>query len=105
MVAASFMSKRSRIFRIFVGLTAVCASAAISITPATARAERTLALDEALAIAHRNNRDLRAARARIAQAHAGVLTAWSALLPIATAQGKYTHNYREVTLDFTIPGL
>ncbi|MGZ3405984.1 MAG: TolC family protein [Polyangia bacterium] len=83
------MSKHSRILFILAALTMM---------PAAAHAQRTLALDEALATAHRNNRDLRAAKARVAQAHAGVLTAWSALLPIVTMQGKYTHNYKEVTL-------
>ena len=92
MFSASFMSKHSRI--LFVALV-------IAATPAVAHAQRTLTLEEALQTAHRNNRDLRAAKARVAQAHAGVLTAWSALLPIATAQGKYTHNYKEVTLDLT----
>lgn len=90
MFSASFMSKRSRIL---YGV-----AAALLWAPAAARAQRTMALDEALAVAHRNNRDLKQAKARIAQAHAGVLTAWSALLPIVSAQGKYTHNYKEVTL-------
>ncbi|HEX8952406.1 MAG TPA: TolC family protein [Polyangia bacterium] len=71
---------------------------ALLVLPSVARAQRTLALDEALQTAHRNNRDLKQAKARVAQAHAGVLTAWSALLPVVTAQGKYTHNYKEVTL-------
>jgi outer membrane protein TolC len=69
--------------------------------PGVARAQRTLTLDEALATAHRNNRDLRAAKARVAQAHAGVQTAWVALLPVVTMQGKYTHNYKEVVLELT----
>ena len=30
-----------------------------------------------------------------------MLTAWAALLPMVTTQGKYTHNYKEVTLDLT----
>ncbi len=90
MFSASFMSKRSRIL---YGV-----ALALALAPSAARAERTLTLDEALQTAHRNNRDLRQARARIAQAHAGVLTAWSALLPVVTTQGKYTHNYKEVAL-------
>ena len=92
MFSASFMSKRSRILYL---------AALLLLAPSVARAQRTLTLDEALATAHRNNRDLKQAKARIAQAHAGVLTAWSALLPIVSAQGKYTHNYKEVTLDLT----
>lgn len=91
MLSASFMSKHSRIF---YGV-----ALALLLAPSAARAQRTLTLDEALQTAHRNNRDLKQAKARVAQAHAGVLTAWSALLPIVSAQGKYTHNYKEVTLD------
>lgn len=92
MVAARLVSKYSRIA---VTLTFVALAAA------PARAQRTLSLDEALSIARRNNRDLAQARARVEQAHAGVLTAWVALLPNVGAQGKYTHNYKEVTLDLT----
>jgi outer membrane protein TolC len=87
---ALFMSKHSRIL---VGLLLLLAM------PTAARAQRTIELDEALQIAHNNNRDLRAARARVAQAHTGVTTAWVALLPTVAAQGKYTHNYKEVTLN------
>ncbi|HEX9104170.1 MAG TPA: TolC family protein [Polyangia bacterium] len=72
---------------------------ALLVLPSVARAQRTLALDEALQTAHRNNRDLKQAKARVAQAHAGVLTAWSALLPVVTAQGKYTHNYKEIDVN------
>ncbi len=92
MSAALFMSKRSRITWTALALGAVL------IVAAPARAQRTLTLDEALSTAHRNNRDLSQARARVEQAHAGVLNAWSALLPVVTTQGKYTHNYKEVTL-------
>jgi outer membrane protein TolC len=95
MLSASFMSKRSRIL-----MTAV-AVIGVTIVPAAARAQRTLSIEEALSIAHRNNRDLRQARARIGQAHAGVQTAWAALLPTVAVQGKYTHNNKQVTLDLT----
>jgi outer membrane protein TolC len=92
MFSASFMSKHSRILHVVVLVGLVVA-------PGMARAQRTLTLDEALQTAHRNNRDLRAAKARVAQAHTGVQTAWAALLPVVTMQGKYTHNYKEVVLD------
>jgi outer membrane protein TolC len=62
---------------------------------------RLLTLDEALSLARRNNRDLAQAKARVDQAHAGIETARAALLPVVTAQGKYTHNNRSVILDFT----
>jgi outer membrane protein TolC len=60
---------------------------------------RTLTLDEALQIARAQSRDLAAARARFDQAATTVTQAWAALLPTAGLQGKYTHNYKEVTLD------
>jgi len=93
MFSALFMSKHSRI--------TYAALAALVALPSVASAQRTLTLEDALSTAHRNNRDLKQARARVEQAHAGVLQAWSALLPVVTTQGKYTHNYKEVTLDLT----
>jgi outer membrane protein TolC len=68
---------------------------------ATARAEHTLTLDDALALARTHNRDLREARARLVQAEAGIEVARAALLPTATAYGRYTHNYKQVVFDFT----
>jgi outer membrane protein TolC len=66
----------------------------------TARAEeRRLSLDEILALARKNNRDLKAARTRLDQAALSVDQAWVALYPQAVAQGKYTHNYKEVAID------
>jgi len=65
------------------------------------RAERILPLDEALAIARSNNRDLRAARARLAESATNIDIAWAALLPQLSAQGKYTHNYKNVALDLS----
>jgi outer membrane protein TolC len=98
MFFASFLSKSSRIL---TAVTVAAAALALLAAPA-ARAERTLALDEALSLAHRNNRDLAQARARVAQAHAAVSTAWAALLPTLAAQGKYTHNYKEVAVSFPV---
>jgi outer membrane protein TolC len=89
MISALLLSKHSRII-----LTTALLLAA---TPA--RAQRVLTLDEALAIARQNNRDLAQARARVEQASAGVSTAYASLLPTLAAQGKYTHNYKEVTLN------
>ena len=63
--------------------------------------KRALTLDEALAQARAHNRDLRVARARLAAAEAGVAQARAALLPSVVGQAKYTHNYKEVTFDFS----
>ncbi|HEU4733594.1 MAG TPA: TolC family protein [Kofleriaceae bacterium] len=64
-----------------------------------AHADRSLTLDEALGLARGHNRDLRAARERIAVARAGVEQARAALLPTAQVQGRYTHNNKEVDFD------
>jgi OMF family outer membrane factor len=58
-----------------------------------------LTLPDALSLARKQSRDLQAARARLEQAATQIDQAWAALLPTAAAQGKYTHNYKEVTLD------
>src|SRR5439155_4384785 len=76
----------------------------LAITSGTARAaDRTLSIDEALQVAHQNNRDLQQAKARVEQAHTAVQQAWSALLPTVSAQGKYTHNYKEVKINIGLP--
>lgn len=64
-----------------------------------AHADRTLTLDDALGLARAHNRDLRAARERITEAAAGVDQARAALLPTLVAQGKYTHNNKNVDFD------
>ena len=63
------------------------------------QADRNITLDDAIALARTHNRDLRAARERMAVAEAGVEQARAALLPTLAAQGKYTHNYKEVDFD------
>ncbi|HEX7837179.1 MAG TPA: TolC family protein, partial [Kofleriaceae bacterium] len=64
-----------------------------------ARADRSITVDDAIALARTHNRDLRAARERVVEANAGVEQARAALLPTVAAQGKYTHNYKEVAFD------
>jgi outer membrane protein TolC len=77
---------------------------ALALTSGLARAQsaapRELTLDQALAMAKRANRDLVVERARLAEAHTSIEQAWSALFPVVTAQGKYTHNYKNAVLDF-----
>jgi outer membrane protein TolC len=74
--------------------------------PALARAEaaasepRALTMDEALAMAKRANKNLVVERARLAQAHTNIEQAWAALFPVVSAQGKYTRNYKNATLNF-----
>ena len=64
-----------------------------------AHADRSLTLDDAISLARAHNRDLQVARERIAIADAGVAQARAALMPTVLAQGKYTHNYKEVEFD------
>jgi outer membrane protein TolC len=68
-----------------------------------ALADRSISLDEALALATAHNRDLRAARERIAIATAGVEQARAALFPTLAVSGRYTHNNKEV--DFAAADL
>jgi outer membrane protein TolC len=81
----------------------VVVGVAVLVSAGAARADRRLTLDDALRLAREHNRDLRVARARLAQADAAVEQARSALLPTAAAQGKYTHNYKQVEIDI-MPG-
>lgn len=67
----------------------------------TAAAERTVTLEEALAIARRQNRDLHAAQARLEQAAADLSRAYASLMPQLTTTGRYTHNYKQVSFDFS----
>ncbi len=80
---------------------AISSAAALLLISAVAGAqgERVLTLDEALRITRQRSRDLFAARARKEQADTGVEQAWSSLLPTVSAQGKYTHNYKQVELN------
>jgi outer membrane protein TolC len=57
-----------------------------------------LTLDEALALAARQNLDLKAAQARLRQADELRWKAWSSYLPQVTASGVYTHNQYEAVL-------
>jgi outer membrane protein TolC len=66
------------------------------------RADRILTLSDAFTLGAQNNLDLSAARTHLEQSALLVRQAFSALLPQVNLQGKYTHNYREVT--FTLPG-
>src|SRR6266852_366134 len=80
---------------------AISSAAALLLISAVAGAqgERVLTLDEALRITRQRSLAIFAARARQEQADTGVEQAWSSLLPTVTAQGKYTHNYKQVELN------
>ena len=78
----------------------LAATALTALLTAPAHAERTLSLDEALALARTESRDLKQARARLGRAATVVEAARTPLLPTVTAQGRYTHNYKDV--DFPL---
>jgi outer membrane protein TolC len=77
-----------------------------ALAPAVTRADtaapapRELTMEQALALAKRANKNLVVERARLAAAHTNIEQAWAALFPVVTAQGKYTRNYKNATLDF-----
>ncbi len=54
-------------------------------------------------MARKRNRSLFVERARLAQAQTNIESAWAALFPTITAQGKYTHNDHPANLPFMIP--
>jgi outer membrane protein TolC len=79
----------------------VLAGAPARATPADEESrERALTLDDALAMAKKRNWNLAAERARVAQAQVAIDQAWAILLPTVAAQGKYSRNYKAVTLGF-----
>ena len=55
-----------------------------------------LSFEEAIAMARKNNRSIKVDRAALVAAQTQTETAWSALLPVIAAQGKFTRNYAEV---------
>ncbi len=71
--------------------------------PASAQEEANapdLTFEQAISMARKNNVSLRVDRAKLSQAQANVDQAWSALFPTVAGQAKYTHNYKEVALNF-----
>jgi outer membrane protein TolC len=79
--------------------TSAILGALVLASAGTVAADRTLTLDDAIALARAHNRDLRAARERVVVANAGVEQARAALFPTLAAQGRYTHNYKEVDFE------
>jgi outer membrane protein TolC len=55
-----------------------------------------LSFEEAIAMARKNNRSIKVDRAALVAAQTQTETAWSALLPVIAAQGKFTRNYTKV---------
>jgi outer membrane protein TolC len=76
--------------------TTVALLALIWVAPA--RGQSTLTLDEALCRAGTRNRDLRILRAQLEEQAVAIEQARVALLPQLAAQGRYTHNNRQVTI-------
>jgi outer membrane protein TolC len=72
---------------------------AIVLASAPAGAETVLTVDAAMALAREHNRDLAAARAHLDATEAAVEQARAALLPTLAAQGRFTHNNKQVAID------
>jgi outer membrane protein TolC len=64
-----------------------------------------MSFEAAIATARKSNRTIKVDRAQLAAAQTQTETAWSALLPTVSAQGKYTRNYVDVALGFPVPKL
>jgi outer membrane protein len=79
--------------------TASVAVLLVTLTAAAQAQPRRWSLPDLLASARKGNRELQTARARLEQAAVNFDQAWVALYPQAVAQGKYTHNYKEVSID------
>ena len=90
--------RTARFVAAVVALSALAPVVTRAQTPAPA--PRSLTMEEALAMAKHANKNLVVERARLAQAHTNIEQAWSALFPVVTAQGKYTRNYKNATLNF-----
>jgi len=71
-----------------------------SLVKAQSSEPRSLTLEEALKLARKNNRNLAVERTKLVQAQIGIEQAWAVFFPTVAAQGKYTHNYRQVELGF-----
>jgi outer membrane protein, multidrug efflux system len=84
----------------FVAALAALTLAAAPPPEAQPPAGAPLTLDEALQRAALANTDLRAAQARLAQAKAGILKAWSFHLPQVTAGATWTHNSDAAVIPF-----
>jgi outer membrane protein TolC len=91
---------RARSIQLALAVTLVGASAQAAVQQQPPAPARTLTLDQALALARKANRTLAVTRAQLAQAATNIEQAWSVLFPVITAQGKYTHNYKQANLDF-----
>jgi multidrug efflux system outer membrane protein len=79
-----------------VATTALATILAVTASVNAAAPGAPLTLEDALALARKNNHSLFAERARLAEAQTGVEQAWSALFPTVAGQGKYTRNYKGI---------
>jgi outer membrane protein TolC len=59
--------------------------------------------DQAIAMARKNNRTIKVDRANLAAAQTATETAWAALLPTISAQGKYTRNNLAFVFPVNVP--
>jgi outer membrane protein len=85
---------------LLLSFASMATMAASATARAAADAGAPITLDQALALARKNNHSLVVERARLAEAQTNVEQAWTALFPTLAAQGKYTRNYKQVDINF-----
>jgi outer membrane protein len=86
--------------RLFAGWLLAAVALGGAAPAARAAEEEVLTLEKALAMARTRNRTMAVERTRLLQAQANVSQAWAALFPTIAAQGKYSHNYKQVAFVF-----
>jgi outer membrane protein TolC len=64
-----------------------------------------LTFEQAVMMARKNNRTIKVDRAQLAAAQTATEAAWSALLPVVLAEGRYTRNYAQVQFPFMVMGM
>jgi OMF family outer membrane factor len=84
----------SRLALIAAAVTLLAGTArAADLMPAAPGPGTVITLDEALALAKKNNHGIAAEKSKLAAAQTNIETAWAALFPTIAAQGRYTRNY------------
>lgn len=82
------------------GMTALLVAVSSGAAGPTLAADASVTLEQALALARKNNHSLALERGRLSEAQTAVEQVSSALLPTVAGQARFTRNYREVDIPF-----
>jgi len=82
------------------GMAALLGAALFGTAGPALAADAPITLEQALALARRNNHSLALERGRLAEAQTAVEQVSSALLPTIAGQARFTRNYKEVNIPF-----